>query len=299
MPSTIFFSGCAFAIFSEAGAYKHLSRSFDIYCGTSSGAFLASAYVAGYTPDQLYDFCISNHSAISSILKLNYLRLLFQGHLVSESNQKAFIELMLSKSPIYLQYFKGSPVNKISIKDFCDASKKYFLCNAVNFRTQDYEIFSYWTTPNTPLSTAVQMSMSLIPLFRPTLYEKDLYIDGGYNSVFLPQLFTDTKEYKVKYPDVDIPIELTNSWGILHISTRDKVDSGWSFVKMIKSFFVTADTFTKAQIEREPLKFLQERTWKLETAGPEKYPNLQSIVQMYEEGQNMAKSQGNKGLPEV
>jgi hypothetical protein len=68
---------------------------------------------------------------------------------------------------------------------------------------------------------------------------------------------------------------------------------------MIKSFFVTADTFTKAQIEREPLKFLQERTWKLETAGPEKYPNLQSIVQMYEEGQNMAKSQGNKGLPEV
>ena len=77
-PKTLIISGAGFHFFGELGAISTMNPDeFDIFAGTSAGAFLGVALALGFTGQSLLDWAIENDARMKVALKESVLHLLF------------------------------------------------------------------------------------------------------------------------------------------------------------------------------------------------------------------------------
>lgn len=307
MTRTLFLSGATFYIFLEMGALKHILSlsSYDTYFGTSSGSFLALALTLGWTPDTLLEWMVSVSNTLSNDLSESVFRLFFTGALISRKGQVNFIKRMIKASPVYKEHFSGLKMKELTFSKLAEVAKNNFLCNAVCYDTTRIQIFSVYTTPQVSVHNAVMASMSMIGLFKPTVVEGMKYIDGGLIADYALSLFDPNSYlyYKTIYENVDLPVDINNVWGCLHMSLdivygKNATRSGeWSFAKLLQFLPKILDYYQMVNI-RDGSKFiLTNRTWYVNVNGMLLHiPTVTKARQLYDIGYKQAFSQGDKGI---
>ena len=173
---TLCLSGGGISGISFIGSLKYLSDNNYIdltlitnYVGTSVGAIIAYLLGLKYNIQELYDF----------ILAFNIKTL--------ESN--ITISNLLEKNGIddgskYILVFKSFLKNKyqlddITFKELFDLTGNKLLIIGTNYTRGKEEIFSYETSPDMSVITAVRISISIPIIFIPVLYKSEYYVDGG------------------------------------------------------------------------------------------------------------------------
>jgi predicted acylesterase/phospholipase RssA len=298
MGRTLFISGAGFNIFIQGGAIKYINQEFDIYAGTSSGSFLACAFCFGFSIDQLYEYALATERENSRDLRESLFQLWY-GSLITDAGKSAFIRRMIEASPVYKEHFSGRDATQITFAELSAVFPKKLLCNSTCFSTGKMEIFSEWTSPSTSIHWSVMASMSILGLFRPTVGDGKLYIDGGFITDYLPICFhPDTELYYKKFtPDVNIPIDLDQSWGVLYLPPSSVTSSdNWGFISLLKSIRLIIQLFVQNQISMEPLAEIMKRTWTIVSPSLDEYPSAQTMRRLYAEGQNQASLIGRLGL---
>lgn len=301
---TLFISGSGFNIFLQGGALKYVSslgKNFDIHAGSSSGSYLSLAFHLGWELESLYEWSLTSDPNLRSELREYWINLV-EGSLISDEGKSSFIRQMIEASPVYKAHFSGKKAEEITFSEISQVVSTKFLCNATRLTSGggEVEIFSDWTTPDLSVHWAVMASMSFVGLFRPTLKEKERYVDGAFIVDYLPTCFHEGTGlyYKIRYPDVDIPIDLSNSWGILFQSTptpfNEKGD--WNLFSLISFLRVAIHLYKQNEIEGSPWNELHERTWTVKGKELYSFPNASTITQLYQDGFQQASEQGKRGL---
>jgi predicted acylesterase/phospholipase RssA len=302
MTKTLFISGSGFDIFAQAGVMRYINTDFDIYAGTSAGSFLSCAMVFDWKLDDLYQWCIQNVSTFKKDLHESLWNLLTGGALISEKGKQAFITKMIQDSPLYKLHFNNIAPTSITFEQLAEVTNKRILCNAVQVNTDYSQVFSLWTTPQFSIHYSIMSSMSLAGLFRPTLMNGAYYMDGGFAEDYLPSLFdpNDSLYYKIRYPNVTIPIDLNNSWGILHWNkTMTQITGSWTVISLIKLIPNLFTYYISADLNREPIFALKERTWTVSYTDVYSFPSESEITKMYQSGYQQALQQGRKSLDDI
>jgi len=297
---TLFISGSGFNVFVQGGALKYifgLGKSFDIYAGTSSGAYLALALHLGWKPEELYQWGIKTDRETRHDLKESWLNLIY-GSFISDAGKASFIRKMIQASPVYQEHFSGKDPEALTFSQISQVVPTKFLCNSTCLETngRKVEIFSDWTTPDLSIHWAVMASMSLVGLFRPAVRLGKKYIDGAFTVDYLPICFRPGTNYYYKRLgiDVDIPIDLNNSWGVLFTSKSTDLDleGEWSLVSLFKFIKVAIQLFNQNEIMAEPHSEMQRRTWRVTNEDILTFPEVPQIEEMYKKGFEQAVQQG-------
>lgn len=290
--ATLFISGSGFNFSYQLGAASYLPRidDFDIYAGTSAGALLCLGFALGYSPTGMFKIIRENYPAANRYMTQSDVRLLLTGATISDSGLEKFVTLLVTNSPRYVHRLGHIRPLDITFADVYAFTRKDLIVNATDLETSKPRLFSSWTTPKCSVIKAVMASMSVIGYFRPHEIDGIRYIDGGFLSFYLPVMFdaTNALYYKNIYPEVEIPVDLDVSWGILHQSTWTP-PGHWSLLTLIK-FLIPAIAFANTvSIMTQPHTFLKNRTWIVgDNVEITTFPSLSRILADFCTGQAQA-----------
>lgn len=164
----------------EHGLTKHIKN----FVGTSAGSIICLFLVLGYNTNEIYRF-ISEYLKRDEIITFDVeeVFMIFENYgLSSGSNLETFVSYMIN--------------NKLNVDDitFLDLAKHtgYNLVVCVSNLTKSQPEFWFVdTTPNMSVVKAVKTSCSIPLLFAPTIYEGNIYIDGGLYNNFPINFFKD------------------------------------------------------------------------------------------------------------
>jgi len=162
--------------------YINLSK-INTFVGTSMGALICFLLIIGYTPDELINFL--------STYDFTKLELAADLFLLEEKfgldNGDAIIKLLTTLCDRKLI------CTEITFNELFILTKKKFILNATNFTKGTEAIFSYETTPNLSVITAIRMTTCVPFIYTPVLYENEYYLDGALiNNILLSHCNADT-----------------------------------------------------------------------------------------------------------
>ena len=159
---------------------RHILKNIKTFAGASIGSLIATLYIVGYTPDELYEFI--------NLIKFQHFHNIdidnfFQDFGIDNGQHFIIIvEKMLEAKDIdkhitFMELYKKTNINLI-ITSTC-----------INDKTLHY--ISYKTYPDMPIITGMRTSSSVPFWFIPVKYDNKLFIDGGIMNNYPINLFYD------------------------------------------------------------------------------------------------------------
>ena len=151
----------------EQGRLDKVTR----WIGGSAGAATSLFMVLGYTPRVLYeilfrlDFATLNDIHCDSILACYDTMGLTDGQRIMNIVRAALVKKGLSETTTFAELADAFPKHTLVVTGY-------------NLSQGDTVAFSAETTPEMPVWLACRISISVPFLFRPVVYQGDMYIDG-------------------------------------------------------------------------------------------------------------------------
>jgi predicted acylesterase/phospholipase RssA len=181
-PTTLVLSGGAIKGTYILGALNGLKGSIKIdkfltLVGISSGAIICFLLSIGYSPHEIFISILKNDNLLS--VNLDNLRL--------SSNHKNYVVEkrggIFSNSHIFdhvktLAKLKKIP-SSITFKEHFEKTKKRIVIMAFNLTERKEDIFTFDTTPDMTILTALKLSAGIPIIFKPLKYKNNSYVDGG------------------------------------------------------------------------------------------------------------------------
>jgi predicted patatin/cPLA2 family phospholipase len=179
---TLCSSGGGNKCFTVLGALDYFVKehNFDInkiktFCGTSGGAIMCYSFVLGYTLEEVVQFLIdlNFYKLINSTINLDKL---IDNYGLDIGDKVIFIlkELLMNKYN----------VDDITFQELYNLTNEEFIVIGTNYTRGIEKTFSYKTTPNVSVITALRISVSIPIVFTPVLFEDEYYVDGGISNNF-------------------------------------------------------------------------------------------------------------------
>ena len=180
--NTICISGGGNKCFTFIGALNYFikEQNFNLtdintFCGTSGGAIMSYFLVLGYTLEETEYFLFNLN--FYKIINTNFnLDKLIDKYGLDNGEKIVFIlrELLMTKYNI----------NDITFQELYNITKKEFIVVGTNYTRGIEKLFSYKSTPNVSVITALRISISIPFVFIPVLFEDEYYVDGGISNHF-------------------------------------------------------------------------------------------------------------------
>jgi predicted patatin/cPLA2 family phospholipase len=179
---TLCISGGGNKCFTFLGALDYFVKehNFDInkiktFCGTSGGALMCYLFVLGYTLEEVEQFLIdlNCYKLINSTINLDKL---IDNYGLDIGDKVIFIlkELLMNKYN----------VDDITFQELYNLTNEEFIVIGTNYTRSIEKAFSYKTTPNVSVITALRITVSIPFVLTPVLFEDEYYIDGGISNNF-------------------------------------------------------------------------------------------------------------------
>lgn len=291
MPRTLFLSGAGFNIYSLLGGVIELNQDFDLYVGTSAGAYLALALVLDWPIETMLETS-SRYGQYLTTWSAACPGLLFGGSVINDTAKLASIREMIRDSPLMVSQFPDRSPDSITFADLAQVTRKQLVCNASRLTNADLEhvIFSLQTTPQRSILEAVSASMSLPLLFRPQTIKGHQYIDGALCCNFLPILFDDDHQLSAQVRK--IPVDLSQSVGILFEGQIQLGlgGSAWSVSSLIRLQNNITSILVQAATDFSPGKKM-EALYRVVAPGVSGIPSPTVAAQMVEAGRLAVRAQ--------
>ena len=157
----------------------------NTYIGTSVGALISFLIVIGYEPETIYK--IMSNISYETLSELNPDKiLLFFDTLGVMSGEKMIklLSLFLKKKNIEAD---------ITFHKLYLETQKELIITGYNLTKKKTNGFSHKNNPNMRVIDACRISFSVPFIFRPVLYDNELYIDGGFIEN-IPTRFSKNKD---------------------------------------------------------------------------------------------------------
>lgn len=320
--ATILISGAGFNIFNEIGALislyeysKKHCRKYDNFAGTSAGGLLSVLLAMEWDPVSIANWFITpaNYDQVAAIFaSTDPNNILTIGSIFTPTQLLDFITLLITQTPVYQQYFSTIDPATITFAQLYRVTQKGVLINATNitnlvpylpfpqsFSPGRPEIFSFWTSPDVQVATAVLAGISELPFVPPTQINGQQYIDGAYTEDFPSPLYDpeSLNYYKKLYPCVTLPVDLEKSTGIWYI---DPVfftlpENPWSLMGLISYIPNLANFAIEKQLElQKPTRFYKCHTILLSGLPVNALPPIETIEAQYALGRCQAEEQRRK-----
>ena len=167
------------------------------FAGSSIGSLIASLYIIGYKPVEIFDFIKQTDVSKFKNININNLNTfgLDNGDYIEETINNLIVQ-------------KSHKVN-ISLKELFELTKKKLIITTVNVNTMELLYLSHETFPDMPLCKAIRMSTALPLIYTPILHDNHMFIDGGCID---------------NYPISVFQNDLNNTLGLCLISSKNNVD---------------------------------------------------------------------------
>lgn len=155
--------------------------------GTSIGALYAAALVSGMEPAQLLK--VASSTNMVDIINVDLTNLMSLWGLDSGKSLETWI---------------ASYIGDFTFEQLYHRTGRELELVVTNLNTSKPEYLSYKTVPEMKVAKGVMMSMSLPPVFGPTMYRDHYYVDGGLLDNYPIRRFPahETLGFKVKWSDV-------------------------------------------------------------------------------------------------
>lgn len=154
---------CVYALGALAKILSVFKLKFQNFAGTSSGAIICFLISIGYSPIEIVKFIFNiNESSPYNI------------RIIRDFAIKKIEELMI---------IKGFPRNVTFIEHHRKTNTNLMII-ATNVSRQLEEVFSYKTSPDMEIRTAIALSCSLPIIFPLIIYKGSVYIDGIFSNNF-------------------------------------------------------------------------------------------------------------------
>ena len=144
------------------------------WVGTSVGAIIAYLFSLNYSIEEIKEFIINfDFSKLVPTIELENILL---NHGIDNGE----------KIKLILTYFLKEKYNieDVTFKKLYNMTNKKLVVIGTNFTKAIEEVFSYDTTPDMSVITAVRISLSIPIIFTPIFYNNNYYIDGGISNNF-------------------------------------------------------------------------------------------------------------------
>ena len=201
---------------------------FDIYCGISAGAILASVLANGVPPEQFIRAFEQDSTAIapigqSVIFDFDIREYLARvGHLLSGVGRlkKGLAGLMaLSLRSVPVGFFAGDRIEEHTRRelqregrsdDFRQLKKELYI-GATDQDTSEHIVFGDKGWDDVPIPEAVRASMALVPFYSPKWIRGRWFVDGSYTRTTETEVALEKGAKMVIIVDPLIPIRSTVS----------------------------------------------------------------------------------------
>lgn len=209
------FSGGGSKLFAHIGAYKRLQEQ-GIYpvafAGSSAGAIMALLSYLGFSADEILEkFRVMRQDRLVSFDRMD------RSGISDTTALKAALDLLISSKVLEIveryqlhateegRFFLESEVFRDGHVTFASLEALRVRCKgsglgeklavtATNAELRATRYFSYETTPHMEVSEAVKISASLPVVYKPTIFDGHLYVDGGVLSNVPTEVFRDEGE---------------------------------------------------------------------------------------------------------
>lgn len=173
---TLFLSACGSKISGYVGVFRALLETKIIeldkikrYVCCSSGAIIGFNICCGLSLPIMQNLSF----------KINYLELydlndlddLFENHGLFSNKRIGDI----ISSILYTIY----KTRNMTLLEFYKKTNKHFICKVFNLSKKQDEYFCYKTHPDLSIITLIQMTTCIPIMFKPIVYKKEYFIDGG------------------------------------------------------------------------------------------------------------------------
>lgn len=156
------------------------------FVATSVGALISFLIVIGYEPFTIYEVMAKISYSSLNELETDKMLLFFDTlGVMSGENLLKLLKIFITKK-------KLSP--EITFHELHSLTQKELIITGYNLMKQKTVIFSYKTDPHMSIVLACRITCSVPFIFRPILYQNELYIDGGFIEN-TPTYFCKTKKH--------------------------------------------------------------------------------------------------------
>lgn len=215
---TLVLSGGSLKCIASIGCIKYLEE-FNIYkniknfIGTSAGSIMNLFYILNYTSKEIIDFFINILKKdddffefdIENCIDLFETYGLNNGEIITK-----LLRLIIKKEDM-------------TFRELHEKTKKNMIVTVANLTKSSYEYFSFETTPELSIITAIKASCTIPILFTPVIINDNYYIDGGlYNN------------FPINHPS----IVLEKTIGIIFKNENVEINSFSEYVKLIVDKFI-------------------------------------------------------------
>lgn len=144
-------------------------KKIDTYICCSGGAIIGLLLSCGYSLSFIYKLSILFD--YKKFLNIDDLNILFENcGLFDNKIILEFIEKLL---------YKKFKIKNITLQKLYDKTGKNFMVKVFNLTEKKTEYISYKTHPDLSVSKSIQITTCIPILFKPVIYNKKYYLDGG------------------------------------------------------------------------------------------------------------------------
>jgi NTE family protein len=190
--NTLVLSGGGIRCISYIGIFKKLDEfkvsedvSIDIktICAVSAGTLFSLLYILGYTSTEMRDEILN--------LKLQNMKDIKFINFISKYGLDSGVNLIMALEGLIIK--KGFD-KKITFLELYNKSGIDFQVMATNLNKYCFTKFNYVNTPDTIVTDAIRMSISIPIVFTVNKYNNDIHVDGGLIDNFPIKLFDKSLE---------------------------------------------------------------------------------------------------------
>lgn len=180
MYSNLVLSGGAIKSVSLLGAIKYLEeknliKNFKNYIGTSGGAIILFFLLIGYSSNDIKNILLNELDFLTNLNIQNITNIYYElGIDNTKKNEKILRKYLYSKSNL----------ESITFIEFCKKYGYNLIITGANITTQSLDYFSIDTFPDMDIIQALLITSCIPILYKPILFNDNLYIDGGIYSNF-------------------------------------------------------------------------------------------------------------------
>ncbi len=155
----------------------HALQSINTFVGSSAGAIMCFMCVLGFSPEEMYDFCLE-HVADKEITSIDFRSVLKVCNSYGLDEGKGVVAIFEAA----LKH-KGFDLD-ITMLELAKRTGKNLVVCVTNVTKARAEYMSVDTAPEIPVVLALRMTCAIPLVFEPILYNNDLYLDGAVTDGF-------------------------------------------------------------------------------------------------------------------
>ena len=189
-------------------------------CGVSVGSMIGLFYVLGYTSEEMTEEI--HKVRLDKLKDIKFMNFIGKYGLDSGISLMNWVDGLVIK--------KGFDKN-ITFKELYSRTNIDFQVVAANVNKYTLTNFNYETTPETKVTDAVRMSISIPFVFTMNRFEGDVYVDGALIDSYPIYLFKDKL-------DSVLGMKLTSNGELPDDKVDEKIDNIESFVYHVMACFI-------------------------------------------------------------